>query len=124
MVDQKRSTSTGEHPSRSATADDGRRASRIIHDERGNARVEWLELPQDFLFNDRTALTVLKDGGDSRGTPERARTSGFNPYQRAGVNSPEPAPAARPKRDLRKLSEWIKVSREVAARKARGDDVG
>jgi hypothetical protein len=128
MVDDKTSMLKGERLSGSAGQESGRRASRIVHDERGNARLEWVNLPNDRVFGERPALAVIDDGSDSRGTPAftpaRARTAGFNPYQRAGVITPDPATAPRPKRDLRKLSEWIKVAREVADRKARGEDVG
>jgi hypothetical protein len=128
MVDGKKEMRRGECLADSASQESGRRASRIVHDERGNARLEWVKLPNGHVFGERPALAVIDDGSDSRGTPAftpaRARVTGFNPYQRAGVATPEPATAPRQKRDLRKLSEWIKVAREVADRKARGEDVG
>jgi hypothetical protein len=44
----------------------------------------------------------------------------FNPYDHTPGNRPN---SERPvKRDLRKLSEWIKAMREIEERKARGED--
>jgi hypothetical protein len=111
-------------------SNDRRRVSRIVHDERGNARVEWIEV-EDSRQNliDRRPLEIEDDTSASRAgkTPalaiERAKPKGFDPYQRvatAGRTNTEPkrAPA---KRDLRKLGEWIKLKRELEERRARGE---
>jgi len=89
-----------------------RRIAKVVHDDRGNAQVEWQEAPPD---QERVALS-LED--DTTFKPEH----GYDPYQkspkgRVGGELPE-RPA---KRDLRKLSEWIKQMRELEARKQRGD---
>jgi hypothetical protein len=94
---------------------DRRRLSRIVHDERGNASVEWLDRPD---LSERTPLSV-EDGAANR--PGR----GYNPYDRPpGPRAqPDPQREVRPaRRDLRKLSEWIKQMRELEQRKQRGDD--
>ncbi len=50
---------------------------------------------------------------------ERGRASGFDPYQRVGAAGvPEPKKQQGGKRDLRKLGEWIKLKRELEARKS------
>ena len=97
-----------------------RRVSQIVHDDRGNARVEWIEAGFAGQPLERAPLTIEKT--PARGEPvkmsvERGRASGFDPYQRVGnAHVPEPKkPAA--KRDLRKLGEWIKLKRELDARK-------
>ena len=52
---------------------------------------------------------------------ERVRSNGFDPYARVGAaHVPEPKKPAG-KRDLRKLGEWIKLTRELDARKSQDD---
>jgi hypothetical protein len=98
--------------------------SHIVHDERGNARVEWIEAGFAGQPLERAPLTVEKT--PSRGEPvkmavERGRARGFEPYQRIGsAHVPEPKKPAG-KRDLRKLGEWIKLKRELDARKTSGE---
>jgi len=85
-----------------------------VHDDRGNAKVEWQAAPVDY---ERTTLE-LDDSSLTRKPDE-----GYNPYGTGGSARPRgkerPAP---PKRDLRKLSEWIKKMRELEERKKRGED--
>jgi hypothetical protein len=98
--------------------------SHIVHDERGNARVEWIEAGFAGQPLERAPLTVEKT--PSRGEPlkmsvERGRARGFDPYQRVGnAHVPEPKKPAG-KRDLRKLGEWIKLKRELDARRTSGE---
>ena len=52
----------------------------------------------------------------------RRAPSGYNPYETISPNKTK-APDSQPvKRDLRKLSAWIKQMREIEERKKRGDD--
>jgi hypothetical protein len=101
-----------------------RRVSRIVHDERGNARVEWIDAGQAGIPIERAPLAI--EPTPSRGQPpplniERKRAGGFDPYQRVGAaHIPEPKKPPV-KRDLRKLGEWIKLKRELDARKANGE---
>lgn len=97
-----------------------RRIARVVHDERGTARVEWHNAPADYErpkleveHPDDTIrrLAILTEGG---GDP-------FNPYNRKAEVRRTP-PAAAPKRDLRKLSEWIKMMRGLQERRGRGDE--
>jgi hypothetical protein len=96
-----------------------RRAGRVVHDDRGAASVEWFEAPRN---EPRTILEIedtlraqrrLKDANERAGTKAPPKDS-FNPYQRV----PGQARAAGPRRDLKKLSNWIKMMREVEERKA------
>jgi hypothetical protein len=119
-------------PKKPPTNTDRRRASRIVHDERGNARVEWLDIDdeREHLF-DRTALSIDGEPGTRADAPkrsgsmtvERPRAGGFNPYQRVGTagQSKTQEPQRGGKRDLRKLGEWLKIKREVEERRARGE---
>jgi hypothetical protein len=103
---------------------------RIVHDDRGAASVEWQDAPEDYQ---RPVLEIEAPGS----RPRESRVRGgldvlsiknddtFNPYDR----SPEPAAgsgkgveAKSGKRDLKKLSAWLKMMREMEERKKNGDD--
>src|ERR1700704_4145353 len=76
-----------------------RRIGRIVHDERGNASVDWHDAPADY---ERTKLEIAEPPGAlSTQAPQT-----FNPYERATVRDPKASNTTR--KDLRKLSEWIK----------------
>ncbi len=91
-----------------------RRLGRVMHDERGNAFLTWHDAPGD---EKRDVLEIL-------GEPKLLVKSnhGFDPYARVEARA-SPAAPAKPK-DLRKLGEWIKMMRELEARKraAGGED--
>lgn len=95
-----------------------RRIAKIEHDERGNAKVVWVDAPPDF---ERPALTVETDPG------VRVTRDGYNPYERVPRNPLSPldrqngAPRRNGKRDLKALSEWIKKMRELEERRRRGE---
>lgn len=88
----------------------------MVRDDRGNAKIEWVDAPKDF---ERPTLTIEDNSHTHK--PEE----GYNPYG-VGRAHPhlvsKPLPRARAKRDLRKLSEWIKQMRELEERKRRGED--
>lgn len=101
-----------------------RRVSQIVHDDRGNARVEWIEAGFAGQPLERAPLSIENTparGEHGKLTVERGRAGGFDPYQRVGhAHVPEPKKPAG-KRDLRALGEWIKLKRELEARKESGD---
>jgi hypothetical protein len=101
-----------------------RRVSQIVHDERGNARVEWIDAGYAGVPLERAPLSIESTParGDSvKLTVERKRSSGFDPYARVGAaHVPEPKKAPV-KRDLRKLGEWIKLKRELDEKKSQDD---
>jgi hypothetical protein len=90
-----------------------RRLGTIVHDERGNALVEWRDAPAD---EQRPVLEILGD-------PQLALQSeeSYDPYARHAASLPKPNPGNTTRTDLRKLSEWIKMKRELEARKLRGE---
>jgi hypothetical protein len=127
-----------------ATTGERRRTGRIVHDDRGNGRVEWVDVPPGY---ERTTLSLEETH------PVYRPDHGYDPYTKGAhgdsrkapaVGSPaapaapaKPAPSAapakpaaaaapagpRPRRDLRKLSEWIKQMRQLEERKREeGDD--
>jgi hypothetical protein len=101
-----------------------RRASQIVHDDRGNARVEWIDAGYAGVPLERAPLSIEQTparGESAKLSVERVRSSGFDPYARiGGAHVPEPKKPAG-KRDLRKLGEWIKLKREMEARKSSGE---
>jgi len=92
-----------------------RRLGTIVHDDRGNASVEWHDAPAD---EERPVLEIL---GDPKLTLQNDET--YDPYARHTASLPKPNPGNTTRTDLRKLSEWIKMKRELEARKLRGEDV-
>jgi hypothetical protein len=90
-----------------------RRIGRIVHDDRGNATLKWHDAPADYV---RTVLEVESEPGAL--AIQKPKPT-FDPYAR--VTPPEPKKTAPRPKDLRKLSEWIKMMRELEERKARGD---
>lgn len=101
-----------------------RRASQIVHDDRGNARVEWIEAGYAGEPLERAPLTIENTparGQHGKLSVERGRAKGFDPYQRVGMGPAAEAPKPA-RRDLRKLGEWIKLKRELEARKSTDTD--
>jgi hypothetical protein len=102
-----------------------RRASQIVHDDRGNARVEWIDGGFAGEPLERAPLSIESTparGVNAKLTVERKRAGGFDPYARVGAaHIPEPKKQQGGKRDLRKLGEWIKLKRELDARKGQDD---
>jgi len=102
-----------------------RRVSQIVHDDRGNARVEWIDVGFAGAPIERAPLSIENTPGrgeNGKLTVERVRSSGFDPYARVGAaHIPEPKKQQGGKRDLRKLGEWIKLKRDLDARKSEDD---
>lgn len=86
-----------------------------MHDERGNARLEWVNAPYGV---ERTSLSLQEDK-PAAPVPQQ----GYDPYgnDARAPRKPESNEPRRSPRDLRKLSEWIKQRRRVEELK-RGED--
>ena len=81
----------------------------MVHDDRGNASIEWQAAPAN---QERPVLEVLGENGLSLKSDEVS----YDPYsnhraRKSGVGT---------RTDLRKLSEWIKLMRELEERKRNG----
>ena len=87
---------------------------RIVHDDRGSASLEWQDAPDDY------ERPVLKIEGTGVAAPPLSIKDDdtFNPYDRGpeGQGSRNGG-----KRDLKKLSEWIKLMREMEERKKKDE---
>jgi hypothetical protein len=106
-------------PPESPADSERRRIGKVVHDERGNASVKWQDAPADYQ---RPVLEVVADSAPARGPVDS-----FNPYAH-GVTRDTPACTRSTsggnttRTDLRKLSEWIKLTRELEERKRNGGD--
>jgi hypothetical protein len=101
-----------------------RRVSQIVHDERGNARVEWIDAGCAGVPIERAPLSIESipaRGENAKLTVERKRAGGFDPYARVGAAHIPESKKPQGKRDLRKLGEWIKLKRELESRKSQDD---
>jgi hypothetical protein len=98
-------------PEQAASPAERRRVGTVVHDDRGNAKVEWRAAPAD---EERPVLELLGEDGLSLKTDEVS----YDPYSRT---RPSRAGASR-RTDLRKLSEWIKKMRELEERKREDED--
>jgi hypothetical protein len=96
-------------PEETAPPAERRRLGTVVHDERGNASVEWRDAPAG---HERPVLEVL---GEDRLTLKTEEVS-YDPYART---RPRKAGCGT-RTDLRKLSEWIKLMRELEERKRNG----
>ncbi len=94
-----------------------RRIGRIVHDDRGNATLDWWDAPADYH------RPVLEIEAESSGLAIQKAPPTFDPYARATLPEPKRVTAAAPppRKDLRKLSEWIKMMRELEERKRKGE---
>jgi hypothetical protein len=103
-----------------------RRLSRIVHDHKGNARVEWLDAPADYerqKFEVEGAREPAVQPRRSLGTGSLSiqTNESFDPYTRGVEIDRKRAPGQ--KTDLRKLSAWIKMMRSLEeAKKNRNDE--
>lgn len=94
-----------------------RRLGRVVHDDRGAASVEWRDAPGDY---ERPVLRVEGSGVKSGDALSIKNDDTFNPYDRTPDST---VPNARTgKRDLKKLSEWLKLMREMEERKKDGEE--
>lgn len=86
-----------------------RRMGKVVHDERGNASVRWRDAPPDY---ERPVLEVLGNPNLTLKADES-----YDPYARRETRGG----GHTSRTDLRKLSEWIKLMRELEERKKRGE---
>lgn len=87
-----------------------RRLSRVRHDDRGNAYVEWIDAPAELVERPR-----LEIAGELQLDKQRRA---YDPYANESGVARKTGNTTRT--DLRKLSEWIKLMRELEERKRNG----
>jgi hypothetical protein len=103
----------------SAESASRRRVGKVVHDDRGAASVEWHDAPENYV----RPVLELEDGARTTSRLKTlrekeplsiAKQDNFNPYQRS---MPGGTIGGGSRRDLRKLSKWIKLMREIEERK-------
>jgi hypothetical protein len=99
-------------PEDSRAAAERRRVGKVVHDDRGNASVEWRAAADG---EERQVLEVLGEDGLALNSEEIS----YDPYAR---NRPLRARSNGRRTDLRRLSEWIKRMRELEERKRTEQD--
>jgi hypothetical protein len=112
-MDNSRKKSFGWERQATTTTAERRRIGRIVHDDRGNKTVDWHDAPADYK------RTVLEVEAESHGLAIQKAPRNFDPYARA--TPVEAKKDTGPRKDLRKLSEWIKMMRELEERKLKGE---
>jgi hypothetical protein len=98
-----------------------RRLSRVVHDHKGNATVQWHDAPADYV---RPVLEI-EGARQAQTSPGRGLKTGslalatddsHDPYTRVPDAERKPVEAGG-KTDLRKLSAWIKLMRKLEEKK-------
>jgi hypothetical protein len=101
-----------------------RRVAKIVHDDRGAASVEWHAAPEDYerpvLELEKPTITREPKFRDGIDVLHIKHDTTFNPYENQPGGRKSQGGGAR--RDLRKLSEHIKLLRELEERKKRGEE--
>ncbi|TLY78709.1 MAG: hypothetical protein E6K49_05270 [Gammaproteobacteria bacterium] len=92
-----------------------RRIGKVVHDDRGNASVEWQDAPPDYR---RPVLEIIEERPPEAqpGQPKGPH----DPYQRVAAGEHKTGNTTRT--DLRKLSEWIKLVRAIEEKKRNGGE--
>ena len=102
-----------------------RRLSRVVHDHKGNATVQWYDAPDDYerpvfeIEGARTPPTPHKRGLDT-GSLAIEREDSHDPYTR--IPEADRKRGSGTRTDLRKLSAWIKMMRSLEEAKKNRDD--
>jgi hypothetical protein len=113
-------------PSDTVPKGERRRLSRIVHDHKGNATVEWLDAPGDY---ERPLLEIEGSRQPAAPPTKRAANAGslhiesadsHNPYTR--IPETERKGGSGTRTDLRKLSAWIKMMRALEEAKKNKDE--
>lgn len=91
-----------------------RRLSRVRHDDRGNAYVEWVEAPAELV--ERPKLEIAREPWEMQLDAER---TACDPYSN-GSGLARKSTGNTTRTNLRQLSEWIKMMRELEERKRNG----
>jgi hypothetical protein len=90
-----------------------RRLSRVRHDDRGNAYVEWVDAPAELV--ERPKLEIQREPFELE---LQSDGTACDPYANKSGIARKTGNTTRT--NLRQLSEWIKMMRELEERKSAG----
>jgi hypothetical protein len=102
-----------------------RRLSKVVHDHKGNATLEWYDAPA----GEERPVFEIEGARQPAAPPPRKLGTGslaiesedtYNPYTRIPETERKRPPGQRT--DLRKLSAWIKMMRELEEAKKNKDE--
>jgi hypothetical protein len=110
-------------PSAKKGAADGKTTGRVKFDDRGNAVWEWqvatgaygLEVSTQRLKKlEHPALSLADEGTQPNATRPNplGKKKGYDPYDSGRL----PKTAAPPKKDLRKLGDWLKIKKQAGGK--------
>jgi hypothetical protein len=116
-LDASRKKLDGGDSSKPDSSGERRRLSRVRHDDRGNAYVEWVDAPADLIKRPK-----LEIENDSTELQLEAPQTSCDPYSNRAGAARTRSSGNTSRTDLRKLSEWIKMMRELEERKRDGGD--
>jgi hypothetical protein len=127
MADPKHRVSHPARPDNEPKAE-RRRLSRIVHDHKGTAIVQWYDAPADYerpVFEIEDASAAHERGLSTGSLAIEAEEDSHNPYMRvpeAGRKRDAGPTGTTTRTDLRKLSAWIKLVRSLEEAKKRKDE--
>ncbi|MGH8202832.1 MAG: hypothetical protein ACREVO_21110 [Steroidobacteraceae bacterium] len=114
-LDASRKKIDGAESRKQDSTSERRRLSRVRHDERGNAYVEWMDVPADLVKRPKLELEPAPGA-----LQVEAPQSSGDPYSNRSGTARTKGSGNTTRTDLRKLSEWIKMMREHEDRKRNG----
>jgi hypothetical protein len=100
-------SSRAKFPPGDTAGNERRRIAKFVHDDRGNVTLEWEVAPAN---HERPVLEIVQDSPSALAPGHEG-----NPYDRPTTTPPKSRDTTRT--NLRTLSEWIKLVREVERRK-------
>jgi hypothetical protein len=126
MADTKQRNDSAD-PTDSAPSAERRRLSKVVHDDKGNATVQWHDAPADYVrpvFEIEGGVRTQKPANSplKRDPLTFAAEDTHNPYTRVPDGDRKRDVGNRT--DLRKLSAWIKLMRELEDKKRGGGEEG
>jgi hypothetical protein len=127
MVDRNKQADTLTQHDAPEPAGERRRMGKVVHDHKGTATVQWHDAPSDY---ERVPLEI-EGAREGPQAPRRTVQTGELALEREDNHNPYTmsAPADRKRdsgtrTDLRKLSAWIKLMRQLEESKRNSGDDG
>src|ERR1700732_2852893 len=108
MADSKNRSAQAAHPDTEPKRG-RRRLSRIVHDHKGTATVQWYDAPAD--YDERPVFEI--EGANAPSTQPKATEAPNSHYPYGRIPGTDRQRGSTTRTDLRKLSAWIKLMRSL-----------